>query len=123
MKFLNEMYCQWKCEHKKTNSLSIFELRFRSRIQHGIEIMEMKINVNSLSSRRLHYRLPRGFVTFLESKTQDEETQVRLNAKFLGMDQITSKNCIESSRMQVNKILLTRDRPEGTPGTEKHKDK
>ena len=41
----------------------------------------MKINVNSLSSRRLHldYRLPRGFVTFLESKTQDEETQVRLN--------------------------------------------
>ena len=40
---------------------------------------EMKINVNSLSSRRLHYRLPRGFVTFLESKTQDEETQVRLN--------------------------------------------
>ena len=79
MKFLNEMYCQWKCEHKKTNFLSIFELRFRSRIQHGIEIMEMKINVNSLSSRRLHYRLPRGFVTFLESKTQDDETQVRLN--------------------------------------------
>ena len=36
-------------------------------------------NVNSLSSTRLHYRLPRGFVTFLESKTQDEETQVRLN--------------------------------------------
>ena len=79
MKFLNEMYCQWKCEHKKTNFLSILELRFRSRIQHGIEIMEMKINVNSLSSRRLHYRLPRGFVTFLESKTQGDETQVRLN--------------------------------------------
>ena len=36
-------------------------------------------NVNSLSSTRLHYRLPCGFVTFLESKTQDEETQVRLN--------------------------------------------
>ena len=35
--------------------------------------------MNSLSSRRLHYRLPHGFVTFLESKTQDEETQVRLN--------------------------------------------
>ena len=40
---------------------------------------EMKINVNSLSNRRLHYRLPRGFVTFLESKTQDDKTQVRLN--------------------------------------------
>ena len=35
------------------------------------------------------------------------------NAKFLGMDQITSKN--KSSRMQVNKILLTRDRPEQFP--------
>ena len=34
------------------------------------------------------------------------------NANFLGMDQITSKNCIKSSWMQVNKILLTRDRPE-----------
>ena len=32
-----------ECEHKKTNFLSIFELRFRSRIQHGIEIIAMKI--------------------------------------------------------------------------------
>ena len=37
------------------------------------------------------------------------------NAKFLGMDQITSKNCIKSNWMQVNKILLTRDRPEHIP--------
>ena len=37
------------------------------------------------------------------------------NANFLGMDQITSKNCIKSSWMQVNKILLTRDRPEQFP--------
>ena len=37
------------------------------------------------------------------------------NAKFLGMDHITSKNCIKSSWMQVNKILLTRDRPEQFP--------
>ena len=35
--------------------------------------------------------------------------------KFLGMDQITSKNCIKSNWMQVNKILLTRDRPEQFP--------
>ena len=34
------------------------------------------------------------------------------NSKFVGMDQITSKNCNKSSRMQVNKILLARDRPE-----------
>ena len=37
------------------------------------------------------------------------------NAKFVGMDQITSKNCIKSIWMQVNKILLTRDRPEQFP--------
>ena len=37
------------------------------------------------------------------------------NAKFLGMDQITSKNCIKSSWMQVNKIFLTRHRPEQFP--------
>ena len=34
------------------------------------------------------------------------------NAKIVGMDQITCKNCNKSSWMQVNKILLTRDRPE-----------
>ena len=33
-------------------------------------------------------------------------------AKFLGMDQITCKNCNKSSWMQVNKILLTSARPE-----------
>ena len=37
------------------------------------------------------------------------------NAKFLSMDQITSKNCIKSIWMQVNKILLNRDRPEKFP--------
>ena len=37
------------------------------------------------------------------------------NAKFVGMDQITCKNCNKSSGMQVNKILLTRDRPEQFP--------
>ena len=37
------------------------------------------------------------------------------NAKFLGIDQITSKNCIKSRWMQVNKILLSRDRPEQFP--------
>ena len=31
------------------------------------------------------------------------------------MDQITSKNCIKSIWMQVNKILLNRDRPEQFP--------
>ena len=31
------------------------------------------------------------------------------------MDQITSKNCIKSSWMQVDKILLSRDRPEQFP--------
>ena len=34
---------------------------------------------------------------------------------FLGMNQITSKNCNKSSWMQVNKILLARDRPEQFP--------
>ena len=34
------------------------------------------------------------------------------NAKFVGMDQITCKNCNKSCWMQVNKILLARDRPE-----------
>ena len=34
------------------------------------------------------------------------------NAKIVGMDQITCKNCNKSSWMQVNKILLTSDRPE-----------
>ena len=34
------------------------------------------------------------------------------NAKIVGMDQITCKNCNKSSWMQVNRILLTRDRPE-----------
>ena len=37
------------------------------------------------------------------------------NAKFVGMEQITCKTCNKSSRMQVNKILLTRDRPEEFP--------
>ena len=37
------------------------------------------------------------------------------NAKIVGMDQITSKNSNKSSWMQVNKILLTRDRPEQFP--------
>ena len=35
--------------------------------------------------------------------------------KFVGMDQITCKNCNKSCWMQVNKILLTRDRPEQFP--------
>ena len=37
------------------------------------------------------------------------------NAGFVGMDQIMSKNCNKSGWMQVNKILLTRDRPEQFP--------
>ena len=37
------------------------------------------------------------------------------NAKFVDMDQITSKNCNKISWMQVNKILLTRDRSEQFP--------
>ena len=37
------------------------------------------------------------------------------NAKFVGMDQITCKTCNKSSWMQVNKILITRDRPEQFP--------
>ena len=37
------------------------------------------------------------------------------NAKFLGMDQITSKNYNKSSWMQVNNILPTRDRSEQFP--------
>ena len=37
------------------------------------------------------------------------------NAKFVGMDQITLKNCNKSSWMQVNQICLTRDRPEQFP--------
>ena len=35
--------------------------------------------------------------------------------EIVAMDQITSKTCIKSSWMQVNKILLTRDRPEQFP--------
>ena len=34
------------------------------------------------------------------------------NAKFVGMYPIACKNCNKSSWMQVNKMLLTRDRPE-----------
>ena len=37
------------------------------------------------------------------------------NAKFAGMDQITSKNCNKSSWTQDKKILLTRERPEQFP--------
>ena len=37
------------------------------------------------------------------------------NAKFVGVDQITCKNCNKSSWMQVNKILITRDRPQQFP--------
>ena len=37
------------------------------------------------------------------------------NAKFVGMVQITYKNCNKSSWMQVNKILLSRDRPDQFP--------
>ena len=37
------------------------------------------------------------------------------NAKFVGVDQITYKNCKKSNWMQVNKILLTRDLPEQFP--------
>ena len=37
------------------------------------------------------------------------------NVKFVGMDQITLKNCNKSSWMQVNQICLTRDRPEQFP--------
>ena len=37
------------------------------------------------------------------------------NAKIVGMEQITCKNCNRSSWMQVNEILLTRDRPEQFP--------
>ena len=37
------------------------------------------------------------------------------NAKFVGMDQITCKNYNKSSWIQVNKILLTRDRLEQFP--------
>ena len=37
------------------------------------------------------------------------------NAKFVGMDQITCKNCNKSSWMQVNKILLTCDCPRQFP--------
>ena len=37
------------------------------------------------------------------------------NAQIVGMDQITCKNCNRSSWMQVNEILLTRDRPEQFP--------
>ena len=37
------------------------------------------------------------------------------NAKFVGMDQITCKNCNKSSWIQVSKILLTRNRPEQFP--------
>ena len=37
------------------------------------------------------------------------------NAKFVDMDQITSKNYNKSSWMQVNKILLTRNRSEQFP--------
>ena len=36
-------------------------------------------------------------------------------AKVVGMDQITCKNCNNSSWMQVTKILLTHDRPEQFP--------
>ena len=37
------------------------------------------------------------------------------NEKFVGVDQITCKNCNKSSWMQVNKILLTHDRPQQFP--------
>ena len=37
------------------------------------------------------------------------------NAKIVGMDQITCKNCNKSSGMRDDKILLTRNRPEQVP--------
>ena len=42
------------------------------------------------------------------------------NAKFVGVDQITCKNCNKSSWMQVNKILLTGDRPQQFPSVFVH---
>ena len=54
-------------------------------------------------------------IDWLSNLWKDLSSGFLKNAKFLGMDQITSKNCIKSSWMQVNKILLTRDRPEQFP--------
>ena len=49
-----------------------------------------------------------GIVKFIKNSSSG----FLINAKFVAVDQITCKNCNKSSWMQVNKILLTRDRPE-----------
>ena len=58
--------------------------------------------IHSQADAFTDYRLPRGFVTFLESKTQDEETQVRIESfrsEFtanLKQKNISSKNLHEN---------------------------
>ena len=55
------------------------------------------------------------FILRLSSLWKNLSSGFLNNAKFVGVDQIMCKNCNKSSWMQVNKILLTRDRPEQFP--------
>ena len=68
---------------------------------------------NVLETCRVYFlTIDLGIVKFIK---QNLSRGFLNNAKFVGMDQITCKNCNKSSWMQVNNILLTRDRPEQFP--------
>ena len=64
---------------------------------------------NVLQTCRVHLlTIGLGIVKFIKKLSSG----FLINEKFVGMEQITCKNCNKSSWMQVYKIILTRARPE-----------
>ena len=97
--------CQWimrtlTCKHKIWGKNWLY-LRPYLKAFHVFNVLK--------TCRKYFLTIDLGIVEFIKKFIE------RFLEKFLGMDQITSKNCIKSSWMQVNKILLTRDRPEQFP--------
>ena len=92
------------CKHKSGGKLAIFEALFKSlpcfqcswNLQRILYCWWLISGLSSLYKKNL-------------------SSSFFNNVKFVGMDQITLKNCNKSSWMQVNQICLTRDRPEQFP--------
>ena len=100
--------CEWimwtlTCKHKIWGKkLVIFEALFKSLPCFQCSWNSQSIFIDDWS---------RDFPIYKKNLSSD----FLENAKFVGVDQITRKNCNKSSWMQVNKILLTRDPPEQFP--------
>ena len=90
------------CKTKSGEKMVIFEAPFKSLLcfQCSWNLQDVFIDNWSRDCQIYKKKLSSGFLK---------------HAKFVGMDQITCKNCNKSSWMQVNKIPLTRDRPEQFP--------